>query len=119
MIRNDRTAYFRKDDKELLGFIAEENNSWVAETIFGHTIERTTSKTAAENVLRERGLSFLMGVWQYYDTDEHDWFSCVLKEANEHQVTVIRTTVMGHQDPDVYKLVTIKNPTDNNLVKSQ
>lgn len=119
MTASNKTPLYRKDDKELLGFIAEENNSWVAQTIFGYTIERTTSQKEAERILRAQGLQFLMGIWQYYDTDEHDWFPCVLKEANEHQVTVIRTDYMGGQGSDVYKLFTIKNPTENNLVKSQ
>lgn len=119
MIRKNRTPLYRKDDNELLGFIANENNSWVAQTIFGYTIERTTSEKDAQRVLQNQGLSFLMGVWQYLDTDENDWFSCVIKEANEHQVTVIRTNSMGSQAPDTYKLFTIKNPSENNLVKSQ
>lgn len=119
MIQTNRTPLYRKDDNELLGFVAEENKSWVAQTIFGYTIERTTSRSEAEKVLRAKGLTFMMGMWQYYDADEHDWFPCVLKEANEHRVTVIRTDYMGSQSPDIYKLVTLKEPTDNNLVKSQ
>lgn len=119
MTQANRTPLYHPEDHELLGFIAKENNSWVAQTIFGYTIERTTSKAAAERVLQEQGLSYLMGVWHYYDTDDNDWFPCILKEANEYRVTVIRTNIMGSQDPDVYKLVTLLKPNEHNLAKSQ
>ncbi len=119
MTNTNKTPLYRKDDNELLGFVVKENNSWIAQTIFGYTIERTATKKDAEKTLREQGLSFLMGIWQYYDKDDKDWFPCILKEANEHRVTVIKTDVMGTQDPDLYKLVTLLNPTENTLVKSQ
>jgi len=113
-----KIAVYRHDDHELLGYITEDTGSWLAQTIFGYTIERTVSREAAEAVVQERGLSFLTGVWQYFDTDDHAWFSCVLKEANQRGVTVLRTNEMGFQDPDDYKTVTLVNPTDENLIKS-
>jgi hypothetical protein len=67
--------------------------------------------------VRERGLSFLMGVWQYLDKDDRDWHACIIKEANPTRVIVIRTNVMGYQDPDDYKLVTLHKPTDETLIK--
>jgi len=114
----EKTPLYRSDDKELLGYIVNDGAGWQAQTIFGYTIERTLTRRAAENTLRERGLSFLMGVWQYYDTDDKDWFPCILKEAHETRVTVIRTNVMGYQDPDDYKFVVIQKPTETRLIKS-
>lgn len=107
----------RQDDRELLGFVVDSGVGWEAQTIFGSLIERTTDKVFAERIVREQGLGYLMGVWQYFDKEDQQWFPCILKEANEHQVTVIRTNSMGYQDPDDYKLVTIENPTETNLIK--
>lgn len=107
----------REDDNELLGFVSGGSNGWEAQTIFKYGIERTTKQSLAEKIVREQGLGYLTGVWQYFDTDDQDWHFCVLKEAYEQQVTVIRTTPLGYQDPDDYKIVTIDDPSDTNLVK--
>jgi hypothetical protein len=107
-----------EDNGELLGFIVQDSVGWEAQTIFGSTIAQASDREAAESIVRQKGLSFLMGVWQYFDEDDHNWHSCILKEANEHRVTVIRTTPMGYQDPDDYKTVIIKDPSETNLIKS-
>lgn len=86
--------------------------------MFGYTIERTVDRAAAESVLREKGLSFLTGVWQYFDKEDSAWHACVLQEVYEHQVTVVRTNAMGYQDPDDYKIVRLVRPTENELIKS-
>lgn len=118
MLKAKRTPYYRIDDNELLGFLVDDGDSWQAQTIFGYQISRTESRKAAENILLEKGLSFLTGVWQYYDKDDHDWFPCVIKEAFEQKVIVNRTTELGYQDPDDYKQVIIESPTENDLIKS-
>jgi len=114
-----RTPLYGEEDHELLGFIAKESSSWIAETIFGYGIERTTTKKSAEAVLRDRGLTYTTGVWQYFDKDEHDWFPCIITKAGEQRVTVLRTNTMGVQDPDLFKVVTLLHPTENTLIKSQ
>lgn len=108
-----------RDDGELLGYVNEAISGWVAQTIFGYTIERTSDEKTAESIVREQGLSYLMGVWQYYDKEDGDWFPCVLKEVQELQVSVVRTNVMGYQDPDDYKLVTLMRPSEQHLTKMQ
>ncbi|HEX6416665.1 MAG TPA: hypothetical protein VFZ62_04010 [Candidatus Saccharimonadales bacterium] len=118
MSGNKKHAVIREEDKELLGFVAEEGSSWQAQTMFGYPIDRMTSREEAERIVRERGLSYLTGLWQYFDTDDQAWYPCILKEAHEQQVTVIRTSPMGYQDPDDYKVVRIKDPSETNLVKS-
>lgn len=118
MTHQTRTPYYRAEDKELLGFIAHDSTGWEAQTMFGYSIARVTSEREAQRVLNEEGLRILMGVWQYFDGDDHEWHACILKEVDEHKVTVIRTNAMGYQDPDDYKLYTIKDPTENTLVKA-
>lgn len=108
----------REDDGELLGFVVQDAAGWGAQTIFGYGMARLDDEAAAERTVREKGLGYLMGVWQYFDEDDRAWHSCVLKEAYEHQVKVLRTTSMGYQDPDDYKVVTIQNPSETNLIKT-
>lgn len=108
----------REDDGELLGFISQDSAGWQAQTIFGYTLARTDNQRDAEMVVREQGLSSLMGTWQYFDTDDKQWYPCILKEANERKVTVIRTNYMGYQDPDDHKLVVISNPDETKLAKA-
>lgn len=113
-----KTALYRQDDNEFLGYIAKDGAGWHAQTIFGYTIARTATKKEAEETLYTRGLGFLTGIWSYYDKDDHDWFPCIIKEAYEHKVTVIRTNFMGYQDPDDYKLVVLQSPNEEMLIKS-
>lgn len=107
-----------EESNELLGYVAKDTSGWRAQTIFGYDIARTASESEAEKLVRDRGLEFLMGVWQYLDPDDGKWHPCILKEAYEQRVSVIRTNFMGYQDPDDYKLVTIENPTETELVKN-
>lgn len=108
----------RKDDGELLGFIAKDSTSWTAQTMFGYIFSRSEERSDAEDAVRSQGLSILQGLWQYFDKDEKAWFPCILKEAYEGKVKVIRTNAMGYQDPDDYKVVTIVKPTEVDLIKS-
>ena len=121
MNTDHKIAYYREDDDhdhEFLGYLVQDTSGWQAQTIFGYTIARTETREDAEAILNEQGLTYLMGIWQYFDKDEQEWFPCVVKEAYEHRVTVIRTNAMGYQDPDDYKFVTIQKPTENVLIKS-
>lgn len=111
------TPIYREDDHEHLGYVLRDDVGWQAQTIFGYTITRTETEKEAEQVVRERGLAFLTGMWQYFDKDDKDWFPCVIKEANPTRVIVIRTNVLGYQDPDEYKIVTLMKPTDEVLMK--
>lgn len=118
MTHPDRTPFYHAESKELLGFLLKDITGWQAQTIFGYTIARTTSEANAKKVLHEQGLSTLTGVWSYFDSDDNQWHPCTLMEMSEHRVTVIRTNAMGYQEPDSYKKVTIKDPTENTLVKT-
>jgi hypothetical protein len=113
-----RIPVIREDDGELLGFVADDATGWTAQTIFGYVFARSKDRALVENAVREQGLSMLMGVWQYYDTDDKTWYPCLLKEVFEKRVIVIRANEMGYEDPDTYKRVVILNPNETNLVKS-
>lgn len=115
---SDKTPIIREDDGELLGFVVQDSAGWQAQTFFGYLIARASQQQEAEAIVREQGLSILMGVWNYFDTDDQEWHPCIIKEASERKVTVIRTNFMGYQDPDDYKLVTIINPDETKLVRA-
>jgi len=114
----EKEPFFREDDNELLGFIAHDGTSYQALTIFGAQISRSATRRDAETILKQSGPTYLSGIWHYYDTDDKDWFPCVIKQAFEHKVIVNRTNQLGYQDPDDYKQVVLEDPTENELVKS-
>lgn len=118
MPHKEKEPFFREDDNELLGFIAHDGTSYQALTIFGAQISRGATRRDAENTLKESGLTYLMGIWQYYDKEDKDWFPCVIKQAYEHKVIVNRTNELGFQDPDNYKQVLLEDPTENELMKA-
>ena len=113
-----KTPLYHEENDAFLGNIVQDSTGWQAQTVFGYIIARTLSEKDAEAVLRAEGLTYLSGIWQYYDKEEHDWFPCTIKDANEHIVTVIRTNALGYQDPEVYKLYVIEGPSEENLIKS-
>jgi hypothetical protein len=118
MSSSQKIPIHHEDTGELLGFVFRDSVGWDAQTIFGYSITHTDDQASAEKLVREKGLSFLMGIWQYLDQDDNQWHTCILKEVYEHKVTVIRTTAMGYQDPDDYKTVVINAPTETNLIKT-
>ena len=118
MIKNSKTPFYDEDTNEFLGFIVSDGASWQVQTIFGYLIARTNSYDEAKRTLYEVGLTYLKGLWQYYDKDDKDWFSCIIKKAYEHQVIVNRTNTLGYQDEDNFKQVILDDPTDSDLVKS-
>lgn len=109
---------YDEDEKDILGYLIKDLGTWKAQTVFGYTIGRTETKDEALAIIKARGGNYLKGVWQYYDKDDHDWFPCVITKASEALVTVARTNVMGYQEPDIYKLVTLKQPDENILIKN-
>jgi hypothetical protein len=118
VVKQTKTPIYSEDDDSFLGFIIHDGSTWQAVTIFGYLISRSISLADAEEVLKEQGPTYLKGIWQYYDKDDHDWFPCVIKQAFEQRVIVNRTNNLGFQDPDDYKQVLIEDPTENDLVKS-
>lgn len=105
------------ENNELLGYVVSAAGSWQAQTIFGYTMQITPDEASARQLVLENGLSYLKGVWQYFDSDEREWHPCVINEANPLQVRVTRTTEMGYLDPEIAKTVIIKKPDETNLIK--
>jgi hypothetical protein len=118
VVKQNKTPMYSEDDDSFLGFIINDGTTWQAVTIFGYLIARTSSLKDAEMVLREEGPTYLKGLWQYFDTDDQDWFPCVIKKAHERMVVLNRTNGLGFQDPEDYKQVVIENPSEINLIKS-
>jgi len=114
---NKRIPLYREDDNKLLGYIVQDGTGWRAETVFGYLIDRALDRAGAEAVLEEKGSDYLKGVWQYFDKDDQQWYPCVIKQAYEQQVTVIRTNAMGYQESDEYKMMVINDADETKLVK--
>lgn len=117
MDKDKSIAVYREYDQELLGYLVDSGGHWQAQTIFGATIKRCESRRQAEDVLHDQGLGYMRGVWQYRDPDDGDWHPCVLKEAYKDRVVVVRTNDMGYQDPEDYKIVILRDPSEDVLVK--
>lgn len=113
-----KTPFYSNDDDKLLGFIARDASGWQALTVFDYLIAYADTKQLAELMLQDLGPNYLKGVWQYYDTDNQDWFYCVIKKAYEQVVVVNRTNALGFQDSEDYKQVIIDDPSETNLIKS-
>lgn len=111
-------AIVHPETDDFLGNIVHDATGWQAQTIFGYIISRTETEADAERIIREQGQDYLRGMWQYYDKDEYHWFPCVIKDAYESKVSVIRTNALGYQEPDLFKLVIIEHPNEERLVKS-
>jgi hypothetical protein len=118
VLKKNKIPVYSIDDDSFLGFIINDNTTWQVVTIFGYLISRTQTEKEAHAVLQNVGPTYLKGIWQYYDKDDHDWFPCVIKRAFEQRVIVNRTNTLGYQDPDDYKQVVIEDPTENDLIKS-
>lgn len=118
MTKNILEPVYHHDSEELIGYIVDKGNSFEVLTFFEYKIGLAASHQDAERMLRGSGLSYLMGVWQYYDKEEQDWFPCVIKEAFPQKVIVNRTNSFGYSDPDVFKQVIIEHPSEENLIKS-
>ena len=114
----NKIPYFKGEEHEPAGYVVHKDGAWQAQTIFGLPITYTTSKEEAERILDERGLSYLTGVWRYFDKDEQDWFPCVITEAYETKVIVKRTNELGYDDPDLFKRVILLSPDESVLIKT-
>jgi len=101
---------YRKDDQELLGYVSQLGSAWSALTTFGYEFAVVATREEAERLVRRDGLRLLRGTWQYYDRDDHEWHSCVIKKVQFNRVTVMRTTSLGYNDPDHPGFIVINHP---------
>lgn len=110
------TPVHRSTDNELVGFIQQTPQGWDAATIFKLPFAHAQAEDQARSLVLNKGLEVLTGTWHYYDQDDKDWCPCVLKEATEDQVTVVRTDMFGYQDGSS-KQVVLHHPTAADLKK--
>ena len=119
LMNNDKISIIHPENDELLGFVVEaSDNNWEAQTTFGYVIARTFSQALAEQAVRNSASEFRRGVWQYYDKDDDNWHTCIIKHASPNSVTVVRTNSMGFQEQGDYKLVVLHSPYETSLIKN-
>lgn len=87
--------YKRKQDEELLGFLAPSDGSFVPLTVFGHALGTPMDQDAAERVLDAVGLSCLAERWRFRTT-EGESISIEIIEASPERV-VIKNVDFGYE----------------------
>ena len=104
---------YREEDNEKIGRIRKvSENVWQPETIFGCSIGKASSKELATEHIEKIGMDCLIDVWEIFDSEIQDWFSCKLNEINENKVSAIITD-FGHKR--VYEIVNVNPPFANTL----
>lgn len=86
----------RREDGELIGFLAEDADGWRPLTVFGHQIAEPTDRVDAEGRLHSVGMSYLAEKWEV--RDGADWISAQLVEASPAEVTVQLVDFFDHAD---------------------
>lgn len=76
----------RREDDELIGFVAPEPEGWRPLTVFGYPLAEAGDRDAAEQRLHAVGMSYLAEKWELRDGE--DWISAQLVEASPTSVTV-------------------------------
>lgn len=69
MIPADWIEHRRPGDRELLGWIRPEGDSWVAVSLLGHDVSAAVDWLTAETTLDDLGLRWLADIWTL-DTDQ-------------------------------------------------
>jgi hypothetical protein len=100
-----RIAYYREDDKELMGYVEDTSGTYSALTIFGYPIKEGLTEQDAKNVLLEKGLSILMENWEFRTSESDDWKRCIIVEAAKDKVKVAKFD--GYY-PDTSKTYTLR-----------
>lgn len=86
----------RRDDGELIGFLAEEAGRWRALTVFGHPIGDVADREDAEARLHATGMSYLAEKWEL--RDGADWITAQIVEASPAGATVQLVDFFEHAD---------------------
>lgn len=86
----------RREDGELIGFVAPDGDGWQPLTVFGHPLSGVGDHEAAEERLHAVGMSYLAEKWEL--RDGQDWISAQLVEASPSGVTVQLVDFFEHAD---------------------
>ncbi|HKX72755.1 MAG TPA: hypothetical protein VJM32_01940 [Candidatus Saccharimonadales bacterium] len=103
---------YRQDDSELLGHIRHNNDQWEALTVFGVAFATFDTEKDATQAVMTRGLSSLMGQWEFLEDDTTDWEPCVITEASPKYVRIAK---MHGPYPDTSKTYLIQDDIPTRL----
>lgn len=105
---------YRKEDNELLGCIlpVPTVDMWVPATLFSYPLGEATTKGDAIRLLENIGLDSLLDPWEFFDSEQDDWYTCTIVEANPDKV-VITISDFGH--PAVYATRSIAKPNQQTI----
>ena len=106
--RSPRPVY-RKEDNELLGYLlpVAQSDLWLPATVFSYPLGKACSERDAVSLLEDIGLGSLLDRWEFFDSDQEDWFSCTIVEADPDKIKI---TVSDFGYPDIYQTRTITKP---------
>ncbi|NLG22965.1 MAG: hypothetical protein GX555_16215 [Actinomycetales bacterium] len=96
MQHSDGWTPVRREDGELIGFLAQDADGWRPMTVFGHPIAEVGAHGEAEERLHAVGMSYLAEKWEV--RDGADWISAQLVEASPAGVTVQLVDFFDHAD---------------------
>ncbi|HLS44180.1 MAG TPA: hypothetical protein VK045_01985 [Ornithinicoccus sp.] len=85
----------RREDGELIGFVAQDDAGWRPLTVFGHPLSDGGDRAEAEDRLHGVGMSYLAEHWQLREGD--DWIRVQLVEVSPVRVRV-QVTDYGQLD---------------------
>lgn len=83
----DRFEHHRREDGELLGWIEERGDGFVAIDRFGHARTAATDWFEAETALEDLGLAYLTDLYEY-QTDDGTLLRVRIAEVREESVVV-------------------------------
>ena len=79
------TYEVHRDDGELLGFVEQCAQGWIARTVFGAPLADAPDRQAAEDAVTGAGLAALAERWWHHDGTE--WVPARIVEAAPGRVT--------------------------------
>ena len=78
----------RDHDDELAGFIVEDDDAWLALTVFHGVLGRAATAEAARDIVRRRGLGALAERWYWFSRRAGEWRVVLPQESSPGRVRV-------------------------------
>lgn len=108
----DKIPIYRNEDSELVGYIKEAEDGWMALTIFNYPLSLGLSRDEATQFVREKGLAVLLEPWEYYDESLNNWLKCIMVEVSKDSVKIAKFDGIY---PDYTNTQLIKNDPEKKL----
>jgi hypothetical protein len=111
----------RRRDDELEGFVAEDDEGWLALTVFHGVLGRAASPQGARRIVHDRGLASLAQRWYWWSRMAPGWRVVVPLEASPGRVRValgyyslpgVDSTVITAEDLTAGDRLTLEAPPD-------